>query len=311
MFDFAHETVEHIAPEYYRELLYANKSLLTMVDPQEWCSGEVGLAGGCALYWHLIHEAFPKDLLDWVPNDIDLFVCGNLGSTQGTFRAYVEKCKDRCAEFGVIVLSTNFHRNRYVIKDRSVLIADLEVEGLDQVISFVQVPNVRTVIEVVETFDIDVAQVVYNCFTCKFTIEPGIEKRIANMHAVIKPFHTEKHCPSEFEKRRQSVTYHRMKKYEKRHFVFINSPCIISHGYAHVSSPRMEMLEQKRFSFDCTMVDAEISSADVQHSDGNESSIRNVIAVLPTVESCNEDENSFSSFNDERSSADETALTVC
>jgi hypothetical protein len=228
-----------------------------------------------------------------------------LGSTQGRFRAYVEKCKDRCAEFGVIVLSTNFHRNRYVIRNQSVLIADLEVEGLDQVISFVQAPNVRTVIEVVETFDIDVAQVVYNCFTCKFTIEPGIEKRIANMHAVIKPFHTEKHCPSEFEKRRQSVTYYRMKKYEKRHFVFINSPCIISHGYAHVPCSRTELLEQKLFSFDCAMFDAEISSADVQHSDGNESSTRNVIAVLPTVESGNED--SFSSFDDEHSSADETA----
>ena len=306
MFDFAHETVEHIAPDYYREMLDANRSLLTMVDPREWSSGEVGLAGGCALYWHLIHEAFPKDLLDWVPSDIDLFVCGELGSTHSKFRAYVEECKERCTEFGVKVLSTKFHKNRYVIKNQSVLIADLEIAGLDSVISFVQAPNVRTVMEVVETFDIDVVQVVYNCFTCEFTIEPGIKERIANMHAIVKPFHTEKHCPSEFEKRRQSVTYYRMKKYEKRHFVFINSPCIISHGYAHVSSSHMEMLEQKRLSFNHTIFDPDISSADEQESDSDDSSMQDIISVLPTVESSDGDE---SSFNDEGSSAsDETEL---
>lgn len=300
MFDFAHETVEHIAPDYYREMLQANRSLLTMVDPLEWNSGEVGLAGGCALYWYLIHETISKDLLDWVPGDIDLFVCGSLGSTHGTFRTYIQECKDRCTEFGVTVLSTKFHKNRYVVKNQAVLIADLVVDGLDQVISFIQAPNVRTVIEVVETFDIDVAQVVYNCFTSEFTIEPGIRKRIANMHAIIKPFHTEKHCPSEFEKRRQIVTYCRMKKYEARHFLFINSPCIISHGYAHVPSLAMEMSEQKQLSLNYTTQNPTVSSAEEHESDNEDSSMEDIIPVLCTVESSDED---YDSFNDDTRNA--------
>lgn len=81
------------------------------------------------------------------------------------------------------------------------------------------------------SFDIDIVMVIYNVWENRFRVDdPATKWNLERSLALVLPFVTKQHIPSEMEQRRQFITYKRMKKYAERGFTFINSPGIISDG---------------------------------------------------------------------------------
>lgn len=195
---------------------------------------EVGVSGSCVLDWHAV-KCFGRNPRDGVgyylhPNDLDIFVCGSNGRTTEAFLDFVNKCGQEMLRIGHQVNSVHRYRNVYVHDDIDIEIVDVEVEGLETKLSFVQCPKDETVLQTVRRFDFDLVQVIYD-FTrdriirqdpetelMEWTLTMRLSNRI--LDSLDRQLTLPTGSRNDNSVRRILLTCGRMLKYSRRGFIF-------------------------------------------------------------------------------------------
>lgn len=208
------------------------KDLLCNILPHSLVmSYEIGVAGGfCTDLYRLRQGIILPSGTGF--NDIDVFLSGLGGFDEEHFSLYTRSFINRGIEAGYRVLREEIFTNNYVFEDIEVLICTVSFEGFeDSPISFVQCPRTDNIWQVVEKFDIDVCQVIYNPFedtldiwndTVGDHIRRGIchcyPLMIGNVNGVLKNFSIVK----------VNSTLKRLRKYNKRGLLCNEVPVLIA-----------------------------------------------------------------------------------
>lgn len=194
----------------------------------------VGCSGSSVVTWRQLSKAggasSNSKWMKWTPHDVDIFVCGEHGKTRETFNAYVRTVRKRMEEKGYLITKMKTYQNKYIMENIMVSITDLEIEGLDTVISFVQSPAHETVLEVVAGFDLDIVRIVFDFRNGSYImadndkehLDAGVMKVSERILELVK-FATR----SSFVKQKISSTYDRLAKYRERGFDLENEEAVM------------------------------------------------------------------------------------
>ena len=79
------DTARRFSVNVDNDVIRIQNCLRRMIPSDAWKNGSVGVAGSCALYWYMLCLPNLTNPLNWIPNDIDIFVCGNFGKSEKIF----------------------------------------------------------------------------------------------------------------------------------------------------------------------------------------------------------------------------------
>ena len=183
------------------------------------------VAGSAPLTWYLVshYTTVSKQLL-FFPNDIDIFVFGEPAATKRQFRNYVRWLLKHTDRRQYPICEYNSHDNWYVFPDRPIHIIDIKVRHMRPRISFVQCPADSTPQQVVDRFDINIVQVIYDIKTGRISIADDIISSIFRQEATVRDLIVHHQFLPRREFKIFAMTLRRINKYEKRGFVFKNPP---------------------------------------------------------------------------------------
>ena len=142
------------------------KMLQACLSPADTHNFSVGCSGSSVVTWRYLSKAGAgssnQPWMKWTPHDVDIFVCGQHGRTREAFTAYVRTVTKTIEDRGYSIANMKTYQNIYIVEGLEVLVTDVEVEGFETVISFVQSPTHATVHEVVAGFDLDIVRIVFD-----------------------------------------------------------------------------------------------------------------------------------------------------
>ena len=215
--------------QYNKAEIRRVKRLLQLTIPRRCClENEVAVIGSWSLHaWQAETNVGP--VWNDRPNDIDIFVCGDTGATEGKFKAFVKHCMNNMEENGYTITKDYKHRNQYVMEDADVLIWNVKVRGLSQEISFIHCPTQDCIHEVAERFDISVCKVIYCIHPQGFSFKGSVMDDIRNSEASINPRvkYAVRGQPSDLEIAKVSGSMKRMRKYTRRGFKFDRNLAVV------------------------------------------------------------------------------------
>lgn len=163
--------------------------------------------------------------LIWNPNDVDVFLCGRPGSRRASFRAAVQgicrSLSERLARTGKQLIVEEEFEHRYTLQPDAFLIQNVRVEGMETVISFIQVPGREDVTEVMESFDMDIVRCMCNIERQELCVPVKVASRIWKGQAEVVDFVTKLQHPTQVEERAICSTLRRMRKYGERGYTFV------------------------------------------------------------------------------------------
>ena len=194
----------------------------------------IGVAGSSAL---LVLEAilrrdkdldirgrWTEDLNKWQSGDVDVFVGGRWGSSEANFfrcaRRFLRHVKLVGKSKGHAFECVEHYYHRYAFPNTRIKIVDIHLADLNVNISLVQTPNNRNMKDVIDSFDIDVAKVIYNPTTGLLHAPLSTLAGVDSGNASVKCFEMDKDFPSEFQVRNASSSLRRMRKYGQRGYAF-------------------------------------------------------------------------------------------
>ena len=199
--------------------------LKEMIPIEHSLSNEVAVSGSSALLWWQAHERIGPE---WEgPNDVDVFVAGRPGSSDGLFMMYVKAVIENVKSKGIEIDVLEERISAYVVRGRRTNIVDVHVPGCKFKISFVQCPLACNVNEVVACFDIDICKVIYHIHNGSFSLAACVKRSICLGIAEISSIRLDEHGPSQFDISRVKSTLERVKKYKERGFKFIHGSLIV------------------------------------------------------------------------------------
>lgn len=227
--------LERQLPEGASEGLYWHqvdvvKRLLRQVVPRRLTRpNEVAIAGSAALHWY---QGQYKVGPVWTEiGDVDIFVAGSSGSTKESFKAFVSSVVQRIKASKHIVESITCYEVRvYGPRERKeICICDVKVQDVDVKLSFVQSPEHATVSAVMEGFDIDICQVMYDIHRQSYNLSSQAKANIRAGRAEALPmkFDHQDGNVSLADISRVRKTLQRIRKYHARGFAFTNGSGII------------------------------------------------------------------------------------
>jgi hypothetical protein len=158
--------------------------------------------------------------LIWNPNDVDVFFCGRVGSRKASFRAAVRGICDRLsrqlAAEGLKLIEGEEHENRYTARPEPFLIRNVNIEGMETAVSFIQVPECEDVAELMEGFDMDIVRCLCNIEKEEVCVPVKVVSQIWKGEVAVVDFVTKQSFPSEVEEKVICSTLRRMRKYGRR-----------------------------------------------------------------------------------------------
>lgn len=199
------------------------KSFLScIVAPNSQQHEHVCVSGSAPLLWFLLsqpeHSISPEHLFR--PNDIDIFVYGDPAETHETFYDFFITLTNNIETAGYTITSRSQCFNWYVLPHQPVRIINITVKGLKSNLSFIQCPEDNTPQEIVDRFDMDIVQVIYDIERQSIVIADDIRRNILKRQATVKDFVFDHHFPFDRDHKMYAATSSRMFKYIKRGFTF-------------------------------------------------------------------------------------------
>ena len=231
-------------------------SLMTKaLSDEDWhkpgFAGTEGFAGSSPLaVLELVASRFPRkgkisgrwsslikdnngDLLHWKPKDGDYFIVSrSKADFEARVRTMITKLRAAAASVGKQIRIKRPRTNNYAFRDGPITIVDVIVQGLQVPISFVESPRGENMRDVVNQFDIDVAQVIYDvACSGKLFVNSNLFERIRAGQADAKDIQVTEGGPSAFETNRIQCTIRRMRKYgpDERGYHFCGYPTFVKY----------------------------------------------------------------------------------
>lgn len=155
------------------------------------------------------------------PNDHDVFVTGRWASTEAHFKGIVEFIMARMKKLGAKIDSVSEY-HVYGRNQERFWVIDIDVKGIKGKISFVQAPGQKTVLDVLERFDINVCRVGYDFLSGELFYSETVRNDVARCVATVDGPAFGPDPVSEDDIRQVLRTMERVQKYTKRGFSFIN-----------------------------------------------------------------------------------------
>ena len=209
---------------YWRQV-DAVKRLLRQVVPRHLTRlNEVAIAGSAALHWYQgQHKVGPV----WTEiGDIDIFVAGSSGLTEESFKAFVLSVVQRIKAATHSVESIKCYKILVYgpREGKEICICDVKVKDIDMKLSFVQSPKYATVSAVMEGFDIDICQVMYDIHRQSYDLSSRAKANIraGTAEALPMKFDHQDGNVSLADINRVRKTLQRIRKYHARGFAFTN-----------------------------------------------------------------------------------------
>ena len=213
------------------------------IDPHLTDQSKIAISGSSALFWYQDRTGKGRSW-PFVPNDIDIFVCGVDEPTD--FLKLVAKARQGINRSSnrAVVAEENTEQNTYAQPGTNLLIANLYIANIHRVhpdrrykVSFVQ-SAYPTVQQTVQNFDIDVCRVIYHIHHDSFELpdentathieygKAALTRNLVLFERVGRPNHHEikKACD----------TLRRMQKYSKRGYEFVDAAGLlfVGNGFA-------------------------------------------------------------------------------
>lgn len=163
-------------------------------------------------------------------NDVDFFVGGKNGRSAHRFRVFVadmiNKVREYGAKHGKVVTVEKEIAHHYANFDGVVLIQNVRLSGVGVKLSFVQAPACDTMLEVVESFDIDVVKVILNVQRMQLHSKVEVAVAVESGNASVCDYGLQKNYPCQFDLSQVGNTLCRMRKYGKRGYLFKAYPVL-------------------------------------------------------------------------------------
>ena len=157
--------------------------------------------------------------------DIDIFVIGEAAIDEENFHNFVNAAVDRLKDSGHYIRKIKARRWNYTNAGMWMWLVDVYVRGMKQYLSFIQKSGLYNIQHVIDDFDINVVQVVYDIQKDKATASYEVANAIRTKTArVVRPFVFLTTVPDVNEEAYLCRTLHRIQKYNNRGYKFMNMP---------------------------------------------------------------------------------------
>ena len=209
---------------YWREVDVVKRLLRHAVPRHLTRRNEVAIAGSAALHWYQGQTNVGPLWTDI--GDIDIFVAGPNGSTEANFKDFVLSIVQRFEAAHHVVESVECYKCLVYgpTVGGDICICDVMVRDISVCLSFVQSPGCLTARSVMEKFDIDICQVMYDIHRQTFELSVRTRANIRAGTAVALPllFESDDGNVSLGDMIRVRKTLLRMRKHHARGYVFGN-----------------------------------------------------------------------------------------
>lgn len=186
---------------------------------------EVAIAGSFAMYCYM--KFVLGMTLEWEPNDCDVYICTednekfNLVTENFVRKLRVQRVKHKLL---------GDYENNYALDGVKLRLRDVVfLRGRATTVSFIQVKSKNNIPDVIRDFDIDVCKVALYFKHNEYVLAPLVRESLQlKRAAIVREFIWDRRAPDPVELHRLILTYRRMYKYQKRGFLFSNSPFVDS-----------------------------------------------------------------------------------
>jgi len=236
------------------------RELLTkLFVEEEIATDNVCVAGSAPLQWLLlsfpldrIPKAFltrSKDPYDIVPkgclfqpNDVDIFIYGDVAKTQQTFEEAVNGLIYILHDKGYDVVDRNCWETLYILKNIPVLLISVYVRNVYTTLQFVQCPTATSNDDILSRFDMDIVKVAYDIDSGTIIVDDEVKRSILRGEATVRNFEFGLSGPTIGEIHVLKRTLLRMEKYAWRGFHFTNKPKLLCSMTNVMQTPLAGML---------------------------------------------------------------------